>query len=210
MHPAAALEVRAAFTCSVTYGHEMALETDEPQEAARVAQVTEHAETIAAIRARADHEMSSPQRFVEAFTANIGRPISIAILVVLVASWIAGNAYQKHVGGYVVDPPPFYWLQGLTTLYAALISTFVLATQNREKRHAEQRAYLELQINLLAEQKTAKVIELLEELRRDLPTVRNRVDHQANAMQLPVDAKQVMSALEETMADPEAQAPAEK
>ncbi len=169
---------------------------------AKVAQAAEHAETIAALRARADHQMSTSQRLVETFTANIGRPSTIALLLALIAVWVVWNGYDKHTSGHAIDPPPFFWLQGAIALYAALISTFVLATQNREKRHAEQRAYLELQINLLAEQKTAKVISLLEELRRDMPTVRDRVDHQAEAMQMPVDTAAVMNVLEETLDNP--------
>ncbi|MDB4935743.1 MAG: hypothetical protein JWP87_2715 [Labilithrix sp.] len=171
----------------------------ELREAAQNAQVAEHAETIAAIRARADNQRSPSQRYVESFTATIGRPATIAILLALIAVWIAWNGYEHASGRKALDEPPFFWLQGVVALYAALISTFVLATQNREKRHGEQRAYLELQVNLLAEQKTAKIIELLEELRRDMPTVRDRVDHQADAMQLPVDTKAVLSVLEETM-----------
>lgn len=171
-------------------------------EQAKVAQAAEHAETIAALRARAEQQMSTSQRLVESFTANIGRPSTIAMLLALIALWIAWNATEARGGGHAVDPPPFFWLQGTIALYAALISTFVLATQNREKRHGEQRAYLELQINLLAEQKTAKVIQLLEELRRDMPTVRDRVDHQADAMQMPVDTAAVMNVLEETLDGP--------
>jgi uncharacterized membrane protein len=180
----------------------MAASNEAQTEQAKVAQAAEHAGTIAALRARAEHQMSTSQRFVEAFTANIGRPQTIAMFLGLIALWIAWNWLARRSGAYVVDPPPFFWLQGCIALYAALISTFVLATQNREKRHAEQRAYLELQINLLAEQKTAKIIELLEELRRDMPSVRDRVDHQAEAMQMPVDTAAVMNVLEETLDSP--------
>jgi uncharacterized membrane protein len=169
------------------------------RDAAQLAQVEEHAETIAAIRARAESQRSASQRYVETFTATIGRPSTIIVLLALIAVWVAWNWIDHAAGHHVLDPPPFFWLQGAVALYAALISTFVLATQNREKRHAEQRAYLELQVNLLAEQKTAKIIELLEELRRDMPTVRDRVDHQADAMQLPVDTNAVLNVLEETM-----------
>lgn len=183
------------------YGGRVGRDTEhrDLRDAAQLAQVEEHAETIAAIRARAESQRSSTQRYVEAFTATIGRPSTIIILLALLGVWIAWNAYDHAAGHKALDPPPFFWLQGAVALYAALISTFVLATQNREKRHAEQRAYLELQVNLLAEQKTAKIIELLEELRRDMPSVRDRVDHQANAMQLPVDTAAVLNVLEETM-----------
>ena len=176
---------------------------EKPREQAEssppVPQHAEHAETIAAMRARAENQLSTSQRLVEAFTARVGRPSSIATLFVLVAFWIAWNLSVVAEGRHPTDPPPFFWLQGVVALYAALISTFVLATQNREKRHAEQRAYLELQVNLLAEQKTAKIIALLEELRRDLPTVRDRVDRQADAMQKPVDTAAVLNTLQDTM-----------
>lgn len=171
-------------------------------EAAQLAQVAEHAETIAAIRTRGESQRSPSQRYVEAFTAVIGRPLTIAILLALIGAWVAWNGYEDVAGGKAFDAPPFFWLQGVLGLYAALISTFVLTTQNREKQHAESRAYLELQVNLLAEQKTAKVIELLEELRRDMPTVRDRVDPQADAMQMPVDTNAVLNVLEGTLDEP--------
>ncbi|HSO31777.1 MAG TPA: DUF1003 domain-containing protein [Labilithrix sp.] len=167
-------------------------------------QHAEHAETVALMRARAENQLSLSQRLVERFTARIGRPVTILFLLFLVGAWMAWNAAEVAQGKHALDAPPFFWLQGAVSLYAALISTFVLATQNREKRHAEQRAYLELQVNLLAEQKTAKIIELLEELRRDLPSVRDRVDRQADAMQHAVDPAAVLNTFTTIEADLEA------
>ena len=80
---------------------------------------------------------------------------------------------------------------------ALLMTTMVLTTQNRQVRHGDQRAHLDLQVNLLAEQKIAKVISLLEEPRRDLPSVANRTDLVAEAMTEPVSPDNVISALEE-------------
>ncbi len=56
---------------------------------------------------------------------------------------------------------------------------------------------LDLQVNLLTEQKVAKVIHLLEELRRDLPMVKDRHDPQAAVMQERADTAQLASALDE-------------
>jgi uncharacterized membrane protein len=89
-----------------------------------------------------------------------------------------------------------------------LTATLILITQNRQTQEAEQRSQLDLQVNLVAEQKIAKVIELLEELRRDLPTVRDRVDSKANAMARSVDAGAVLAALEQTL-EPSSSEPAE-
>jgi uncharacterized membrane protein len=74
----------------------------------------------------------------------------------------------------------------------------VLTTQSRQSHAFEQRAELELQVNLLAEQKIAKLIALVEELRRDMPTVTNRVDPLAEQMKEPIDPHAVLSALEQT------------
>ncbi|MFS8066567.1 MAG: DUF1003 domain-containing protein, partial [Byssovorax sp.] len=64
---------------------------------------------------------------------------------------------------------------------------------------AAERSHLDLQVNLLTEQKVAKVIALIEELRRDLPNVVNRQDHLAQRMQEPVNPATVVSALEEIL-----------
>src|SRR5581483_10605460 len=91
------------------------------------------------------------------------------------------------------DPPPFGRAQGVVGLAALLMTTMVLTTQNRQMRHAEQRSHLDLQVNLLAEQKVAKLIALVEELRRDLPNVHNRKDSLAEAMTRSVDPGAVSS-----------------
>ncbi len=81
------------------------------------------------------------------------------------------------------------------------MSTLVLITQTRQQRQAEHRSSLELQVNLTAEQKIAKLIELIEELRRDIPSVANRVDLQAETMAQAVDPEAVLTALGATTAE---------
>jgi uncharacterized membrane protein len=159
----------------------------------------EHADTIEAIRARAADQRTLAQRLIERGTTAVGSPVAVVGLLALVAAWLVANGLAAP--GRALDPPPFAWLSGAVSLYAAVVGTFVLATQNREKRHAEQRAYFELQVNLLAEQKAAKIIALLEELRRDMPSVPNRVDPQARALQEPVDAAAVLQAFEDEESD---------
>jgi uncharacterized membrane protein len=101
----------------------------------------------------------------------------------------------------VPDPPPFEWLQGVVGLAALLTATMILTTQNRQAKLMERRMHLDLQVNLLTEQKTAKLIELLEELRRDLPNVRNRHDSEAEIMQHAAEPMRVIAALEEQTAE---------
>jgi uncharacterized membrane protein len=67
--------------------------------------------------------------------------------------------------------------------------------QNRQARIEDQRAHLDLQVNLLTEQKVTKLIHLLEELRLDLPMVKHRHDPEALSLRRRTDAIQVLSAL---------------
>jgi uncharacterized membrane protein len=73
----------------------------------------------------------------------------------------------------------------------------ILATQQREYQLAQLREQLTLELAILSEQKTAKVIQLLEESRRDNPLIRNRVDQEAEAMAQPADPQSVLDAIKE-------------
>ncbi len=55
-----------------------------------------------------------------------------------------------------------------------------------------------LELAILGEQKSAKIIELLEEMRRDDPSLRDRVDHEAAAMSTPADPQAVLDAIKDS------------
>lgn len=161
--------------------------------------LNESVETLASLHLRAQHGVSRHQRGVESFTAQVGQPRSLYVLVGCALGWAGTNLLLPRLGVHALDPPPFPWLQGLVGLCALLMTITILTTQNRLTRQAEQRAQLDLQINLLAERKIAKIIALVEELRRDMPTVKDRVDRVAEVMKEPVDPHAVLSALEQTL-----------
>jgi uncharacterized membrane protein len=64
-------------------------------------------------------------------------------------------------------------------------------------RLADQRAHLDLQVNLLTEQKVTKLIHLIEELRTPLPGVEERHDPHLSELKRPTDATQLASALKQ-------------
>jgi uncharacterized membrane protein len=119
--------------------------------------------------------------------------------LLIIVAWITLNLFYKLLGFPLFDSPPFAWLQDTVSITALLMTVFVLITQNRQAKFAEQRRHLDLQINLLTERKVSKIIELLEDLRRDLPSVKNRVDAEAEAMQEPVDPHTALTALNQTL-----------
>ena len=137
------------------------------------------------------------RRWLEAASRRIARPVYLLGLLLFVAAWIVLNLYGAALAISPFDPPPFHWLQGLLTLSALLTTTVVLIGQARQSTLAEQRAHLDLQINLVTEQKVTKLIHLLEELRTDLPGVRARHDPHVSQLKKPTDAAQLASALKE-------------
>ena len=76
----------------------------------------------------------------------------------------------------------------------------MLIKQERQEKLAEQRAQLSLQLNLLSKQKIAKLIGLVEELRQDIPNVKNRSDPEAEMMKSFTDPHAIINVLEETLA----------
>jgi uncharacterized membrane protein len=171
-------------------------ETDlEPE--SNLDQTSQNIEAILDFYAREEKKISGSQRFLEQVSGFIGQPIFLGIILVFVLSWMFANALVHQFGIEPFDPAPFFWLQGLLALSALLISTIVLIKQNRLARMDEMRAHLDMKVTLLTEQKAAKMIDLLEELRRDLPNVRNRDDTNAAALTQSMNPDLVVAALEE-------------
>ena len=159
--------------------------------------ISQNIDSILAFYRREEQKISDSQRLLETVGGFMGRPFYLASVLSFVALWLVANTLSELLGFQPLDPPPFSWLQGLVSLGALLTTTVVLIAQNREAKLEKQRLELELQVNLLTEQKTTKLIHLLEELRRDLPMVKDRHDPEAAALQKATDPKEVLAALEE-------------
>ncbi len=153
-------------------------------------------ETIAALFAKLERNVGRHQRVIERLTDSFARPRATYVLALVIATWIAANSVAPHFGMSSPDPPPFAGLQAFAAIAALLATVIVLTTQHRLGRLAQQRAHLDLQVNLIAEEKIAKLIALVEELRRDLPSVNNRKDALAEAMTEAVDVHAVAAELE--------------
>jgi uncharacterized membrane protein len=97
-----------------------------------------------------------------------------------------------------LDPPPFAGLADFASLASLCLVVVIVTTQRRDDRLARHRELLTLELAILTEQKAAKAIALLEELRRDFPLVHDRVDPQADIMAKPADPQTVIEAIKET------------
>lgn len=161
--------------------------------------IGQNIDAIVALQTTSHRDLPRHHRVVEAVTAFLGRPAFLYGIFLATALWILPNALPRRFGIRQFDPPPFYWLQGAVGFSALVMTTGVLIKQTRQEKLAEQRAQLALQLNLLSEQKIAKLIALLEELRRDLSDVRNRYDSDAEVLKQATDPHMVVQALEERL-----------
>jgi uncharacterized membrane protein len=167
-----------------------------PNDEGLSAQVDETIQSIAELEHRALAGTSRQQRAIERFTLAIGRPRTVWIVLVVVGFWVMLNAVLPLAGRAPLDPPPYFWLDGGLALAALLMTILILTTENRMSEVDEQRSRLHLQISMSADRKAAKLIQLIEELRYDMPQVANREDPEAAALTLPADPHEVAHELE--------------
>jgi uncharacterized membrane protein len=161
------------------------------------ASINQNIEAIGDYYKREEQRTTRAQRVLERLADAIGRPVFLSLILLFVAAWMLGNVLAPRFGLPAFDPPPFSALQGFVSLSALLITTILLIGQNRLAKLEQRRGDLELQVNILTEQKTTTLIRLIEELRRDLPMVPDRHDADAATLQVPTDANQILSALED-------------
>ena len=136
----------------------------------------------------------APQRAVNRITAFIATPFFIAIVGFGVVGWIGANLIVSALGLRAIDAPAFVWLQGAASLFSLFVVMLVLVAQKHEDELNAHRDTLTLELAILSEHKIAKVIQLMEELRRDSPHVQDRVDRQADQMAQPADTGSVLAA----------------
>ena len=165
------------------------------------AHIEETVEAIARVHAE-HHQQTAPlQRLLARLTLGASHPLFVCILLAAVAAWVVVNLVLPRLGLQAFDEYPFNLLQGAISLAGLVIASLILTTQRRDDELASYREQLTLELSIIAEQKTAKIIGLLEELRRDLPSVANRIDEEAEALSQSTDPEMILVAIKEVHED---------
>jgi uncharacterized membrane protein len=175
--------------------------SDMDQPEIPLANVDETIRSIARLHAEHHEGATRHQRAIARITTVLGRPWFIGAATGVVVGWIGLNTLMPALGYRPIDPPPFPWLTGAISLASLYMVVLILGAQRREDQLTEHRELLNLELAILSEQKTAKVIQLLEEVRRDNPHIRDRVDHEADEMARPANPQSVIDAIKETGAE---------
>ena len=171
-----------------------------PDERILPAHIEETVERIARLHAEHERDATSMQRIIHHLTAFIGKPVFVGCVTAFMLAWILENTVAAR-SGHAFDPPPFAWLDGIISALAFYVTLLILGTQQRDDVLASQREQLTLELAILSEQKSAKIIQLLEDLRRDHPDIENRIDAEALTMSIPTDPGVVLEAIKESQSE---------
>jgi uncharacterized membrane protein len=119
--------------------------------------------SIAELEKEFAQDRTTLDRISDGITTFVGSIQFIFAHVVFFGAWVVLNN-PWVLGRYAFDPYPYIFLNFVLGLEAVFLGTFVLMSQDRQNRQDEQRAHLNLQIGLLAEQETTKTLQMLQRI----------------------------------------------
>jgi uncharacterized membrane protein len=123
--------------------------------------------TIAKLEQETMEHRSLSERIGDAFTRVMGSLGFVVAHVVAFAAWFSINlGWIPGIEPY--DPFPFGILTLIVSAEGVFLAIFVLLSQNRMSRLSSQRAHLNLQISLLGEQETTKLLQHLQRISEHL------------------------------------------
>jgi uncharacterized membrane protein len=157
--------------------------------------VEEAVATIAALHAAHHQEARALQKAVSRATSGIAQPATLILTTVAIASWVTLNLALPEFGRAALDPFPFPLLAAVVSTIALYLAAMILMTQRHDDEMATRREQITLELAILSEQKSSKIIALLEEFRRNDPNQGNHRDEVAEALAEPADAHVVLDAI---------------
>jgi uncharacterized membrane protein len=143
-------------------------------------------------------------RIADGITDFAGSMAFVWIHAVWFGLWVLLNTGLVHIPDISeFDSFPFPLLTTIVSLEAIFLSTFVLISQNRLSAASEKRAELDLQVNLLAEQKATKVLEMLDQITEQLDSMgahfNFKPDPEVKALKTSPEPQEVLQVIEKTV-----------
>jgi uncharacterized membrane protein len=158
-------------------------------------QIIKNIEAITHHQERYQEQATTAQRVLEKIVSIFGRPEFLYFQIGFFTIWeICGRLVDLKI--LPTSFPQFDLREQWLDLASLFISTGVLVYENRQEKVSEERSHLMLQLNLITEQKITKLISLVEELRTDLPNVKNRDDEEAELMQQATDPQVILEVIQ--------------
>ena len=155
--------------------------------------IEKYIRTIVHMRMKAARERTPEQRLADAVTSFSGRMAFVYIHIVWFSIWILLNSGLFNFQPF--DPFPYGLLTMIVSLEAIFLATFVLISQNRMGELSEQRADLDLHIDLLTEYELTRVLQMLDAI-QDKLGIRNEVDPELADLEMETQPEQVLAEIE--------------
>jgi uncharacterized membrane protein len=154
----------------------------------------ENVRAVVDLERHATDHRSRLDRIADRVTACAGSRGFVLGHIVWFALWVIVNRSR-----FEFDPFPFSLLNVLVSIEAIFLTTFVLMTQNRMSRHADRRAHLDLQVNLLAEQELTAILQMVYALCKKAGTTARVADARVQKLLQKTDVIQLAMTLEKEL-----------
>jgi uncharacterized membrane protein len=137
------------------------------------------------------------ERFSDSFTRVMGSMSFVVFHLLLFAVWFGVNLGWTPLRPF--DPFPFGILTLIVSAEGVLLAIFVLVSQNRMSRQANQRAHLNLQISLLAEQETTKLLQKVQSVLDHLGVEPTALDEEVQQLSQETHVETLVSELQRSL-----------
>jgi uncharacterized membrane protein len=129
---------------------------------ATVESAQKNIEAIVRLESEAMRQRTFSERVGDVATRVMGSIGFVVFHLLLFGFWFTVNLGLTPLPAF--DPFPFGILTLIVSAEGVLLAIFVLISQNRMSRQANHRAHLNLQINLLNEQETTKLLQKVQSI----------------------------------------------
>jgi uncharacterized membrane protein len=166
---------------------------------ATVESTRKNIETVIRLEQAATESRSLGERVSDVFTRFMGTMSFVVFHLLLFAVWFSVNLGWTPLKPF--DPFPFGILTLIVSAEGVLLAIFVLVSQNRMSRQANQRAHLNLQIDLLAEQETTKLLQKVQSLLDHFGLEQNPDDGEAERLSQETHVEALVGEIRKSLRD---------
>lgn len=184
---------------AVSSPHEKLQEAQVHSARATVESARKNIEAIVRLEQESMLQRTRGERVSDAFTRVIGSMSFVVFHFLLFVSWFAINVGLTPIRPF--DPFPFGILTLIVSAEGVILAIFVLVSQNRMSRQANQRAHLNLQINLLAEQETTKLLQKVQSLLDHFGIATTSLDREVEQLSQETHVETLVSELQKNLPD---------
>lgn len=165
------------------------------------ASVAENIAKMKQVESAALRPQSRRQAVTDAIGGFAGTISFVVLQLAVCGGWVLVNAgVVPELSPF--DPFPFPLLSAVTSLEAVLLTAFVLIKQNRMITVADRRDHLDLQVNLLTERETTRIIQMLDRLSNHLG-IEQHHDADSREMGQHIAVEHLVDELDRRMTDPD-------